>query len=133
MKAKASRARAARRRGVLGRPELFGLDPIPEAQEALAGAGPGGDAALERGGGKRREQRIFLGERVGFRRIRVGAEPSLLEEPCEAPGRGDDDACHLFVLRRREGMEAGRSEADWWDWWWDFAPFGRERTALKMR
>ncbi len=109
VKAQSGRARAARRRHVLGRRERLGLDPISEAQEALAGAGPGGNAALERGGGQGREQGIFVSEGVGLPRIRVGAKPACLEEPCEALRHGDDDASHLFVVGRRQGTEAGRS------------------------
>jgi hypothetical protein len=111
VKAQTGRARATSCWRVLGGRQFFRLDPIPEAQEALASAGPGGHAALERRGGERGEQGFVTGERVGFAGVGVRSEPSCLEEPFQTPGRGDDDAGHLFVVRGREGVKAGRSGA----------------------
>jgi hypothetical protein len=78
VKAEAARACTARRRLGFEILAIVRLDPVSEAQEALASAGPGCDAALQRGGGERGQQGLLLGEGVGFHRVRVRGECAFL-------------------------------------------------------
>jgi hypothetical protein len=52
------------------------------------------------------EERLLLGQGIGLRGIRFGAESSPLEEARDPPGHPGDHPLDLGILGRREGMEA---------------------------
>jgi hypothetical protein len=97
-----------RRRGEEAEPfSTCGTHEGVDGEHALKKLSPGEPS----GARDARAGKICGGGAVGFAGVGVRSEPSCLEEPFQTPGRGDDDAGHLFVVRGREGVKAGRSGA----------------------
>ena len=104
MHAHAADARAAL---ALENREIVGVDAVAHAEHTLAAAGTRRDAARDRGGVERREQRLFRRQRVVVGC--VVAEPTTLEQARQAPCDLPRHAFHLGVVGWRERVEAQRS------------------------
>jgi len=87
--------------------EIVGVDAVAHAEHTLAAAGTRRDAARDRGGVERREQRLFRRQRVVVGC--VVAEPTTLEQARQAPCDLPRHAFHLGVVGWRERVEAQRS------------------------
>ena len=103
MEAHAAHARATL---ALERRQILEVDAVAHANDALARAVARGNAAGNGGAVELGEKRLLLGQGVGFRGIRFGAETAALEEASDAPGDLAHHPLDLRILGRRKGMEA---------------------------
>ncbi len=88
--------------------EIVGVDAVAHAEHTLAAAGTRCDAARDRGGVERREQRLLRCQCVVLGRC-VVAETATLEQTRKAPRHLPCDALHLGVVGWWERVEAQRS------------------------
>jgi hypothetical protein len=84
--------------------EIVGVDAVAHAEHALSAAGARRDAARDRGGVERRQQRLLPRERVVLRG--VVAEPSALLQPSQPPRDLARDALDFGVVGRGQRMAA---------------------------
>ncbi len=83
--------------------EIVRVDAVAETPDTLARPVARGDAAADRGGVERGEERRLFREPVG---LGVPCETAALEKPRDAPRHLGDNARNLGVLRRREDAKA---------------------------